>query len=108
MLELDVGRNGVLIILSSKWWKCVKSFIAYDDRIIMIKLKDIPNDIAILKVYMPEIQTSEDEVEAIYENIEELIKLTNGNENLIIMGDWNATMGEGTEAIEVGRYGLGT
>lgn len=82
----DTGRNGVGIILSTKWAKCVNSYIAYDDRIIMIKLKGIPNDILILQVYIPTTQAREEEVEDIYEKIKELIKLTNGKENIIIIG----------------------
>lgn len=46
----DVGRNGVGIILNTKQAKCVKNYNAYDDRIIIIKLKSIPNEIAILQV----------------------------------------------------------
>lgn len=38
----DIGRNGVGIILSIKWAQCVISYIAQDDRIIIIKLKGTP------------------------------------------------------------------
>lgn len=34
----DNGRNGVGIILNKKWAQCVRSYITYDDRLIMIKL----------------------------------------------------------------------
>ena len=47
------------------------------------------------------------EVEKVYEDIEELIKLTKHKDNLIIMGDFNAVIGEGSDGIEVGKYGLG-
>jgi len=74
----------------------------------MIKLKSVPNDIAIIQAYMPTTQANDEEVEEIYEKIEELISLTNSKENLIIMGDWNAIVGESTDGREVGKYGLGT
>ncbi|KAL4088715.1 hypothetical protein QTP88_023799 [Uroleucon formosanum] len=51
---------------------------------------------------------NDEEVEEIYEKIEELISLTNSKENLIIMGDWNAIVGDSTDGREVGKYGLGT
>lgn len=35
----DNGRNGVGIILNKKWAQCVRSYITYDERLIMIKLK---------------------------------------------------------------------
>lgn len=47
------------------------------------------------------------EVEKVYEDIEELLKLTKHKDNLIIMGDFNAVIGEGSDGIEVGKYGLG-
>ncbi|XP_025425709.1 craniofacial development protein 2-like [Sipha flava] len=74
----------------------------------MIKLKSVPNDIAIIQAYMPITQANDGEVEEIYEKIEELISLTNSKENLIIMGDWNAIVGENIDGREVGKYGLGT
>jgi len=33
--------------------------------------------------------------------------LTKGEDNLIIMGDWNAVVGEGVDGQAVGHYGLG-
>lgn len=32
----DNGRNGVGIIIDTKWAKCVKSYIAFDDRLKII------------------------------------------------------------------------
>jgi len=77
------GRNRVGIILNKKWAQCVKNHIAYDDRLIMIKLKSVPNDITIIQAYMPTTQVNDEEVEEIYEKIEELISLTKSKENLI-------------------------
>lgn len=51
-------------------------------------------------------QASDDEIEEIYEKIEELIS-HNGKDNLIVMGDWNAIVGEEANGKEVGKYGLG-
>jgi len=99
-------RNGVGIILNTKWAQCVRNHIAYDDRLIMIKLKSVPNDIAIIQVYMPITQTSDDEVEEINEKVEEFINLTNGKENLITMDDWMVIVGENAHGKEVGKYGL--
>ncbi|KAL4131689.1 hypothetical protein QTP88_008968 [Uroleucon formosanum] len=105
---VDNGRNGVGIILNKKWAQCMKSHIAYDDRLIMIKFKSVPNDITIIQAYMPTTQANNEEVEVIYEKIEELISLTNSKENLIIMGNWNSIVGENTDRREVGKYRLGT
>jgi len=104
---VDIGKNGVGIILNTKWANCVKSYIAYNDRLKIIKLKAVPHDITILQEYMPTIQAREDEVEEIYENLKELIYHTNDMENLIIMGDWNPIVGEHADGKGIGKYGLG-
>lgn len=63
----------------------------------MVKLKSYPNDTIILQAYMP---TSNDDiggVKKVYEDIEELLKLTKQKDNLIIMGDFNAVIGKGSD-----------
>jgi len=47
-------------------------------------------------------------VDAVYERIEELQdKETKGKDCTLVMGDWNAVIGEGKEDMLVGHYGLG-
>jgi len=53
-------------------------------------------------------QANGDDVEEIFEKIEILIKLTNCKENLIIMEDWKAIVGEDPDEKRVGEYCLGT
>jgi len=56
---------------------------------------------------MPTSNNDIGEVEKVYEDIEELLKLTKQKDNLIIMIDFNAVIGEGLDGKEVGNYGLG-
>ena len=42
-----------------------------------------------------------------YEQIEELVKKEKATDQLIIMGDWNAIVGEGKDGKEIGEFGLG-
>lgn len=87
----DNGKNEVGIILNTKWAQRVRSHIAHNDRLIMVKLKSVPTDIAIIQVlvYLSTTQANDDGVEEIYEKLEELIKLTNGKENLSMSRVWN-------------------
>ncbi|VVC38692.1 Endonuclease/exonuclease/phosphatase,Reverse transcriptase domain [Cinara cedri] len=82
----DNGRNGVSVILNKKWAQYMRSHISYDDRLILIKLKSVLNDITIIQSFMPITQANDEEVEEIYKKIEELINLTNSKENCIIEG----------------------
>jgi len=81
--------------------------VQYSDRIILVKLDTKPIDIVIIQVYMPTSEEEDDEVERIYEKLNDLIKTVKGEENLTILGDFNTTVGEEKEKNIVGKYGLG-
>ena len=49
----------------------------------------------------------EDKEEEMYDKIEELIEEEKGSSNLVVMGDWNAVVGEGKEGKVIGKFGLG-
>ncbi|CAF1487313.1 unnamed protein product, partial [Didymodactylos carnosus] len=46
---------------------------------------------------MPTSASDDEEVDKLYEQIVELIAAEKANEYLIIMGDWNAVLGEGAD-----------
>ena len=56
---------------------------------------------------MPTSGHEDEEIDKMYEQLEELIERQKGSDNVIIMGDWNAVVGEGKDGNEVGLYGLG-
>lgn len=100
-------RQGVAILLDKEMAKRVTNVMQCNDRMMMIKIEAEPVDIVIIQVYMPTTDHDDEEVEDIYEQLEELIENLKGNDNLIVMGDWNASVGEGREGAVVGEYGLG-
>lgn len=52
----------------------------------------------IIQVYMPT-SVEDHEVEIIYEELNSLIKTVKGEENLIILGDFNTSVGKGRKII---------
>jgi hypothetical protein len=56
---------------------------------------------------MPTSNSSERELEEVYEGIEKVIEKVKGDKNLIIMGGWNAVVGEESLENIIGNYGLG-
>lgn len=102
------GRSGVGVIINKKWGHQVINKIAYNDRPIMVKFKAEPSDIVIIQVYFPTTEAEDNEIDEMYARLEELCKLAKGNDNLIIIGDWNAVVGEGSDGQVVGAFGLGT
>ena len=56
---------------------------------------------------MPITKYEDEEVEQIYDQIEDIIRRQKGNTNVIVMGDFKARVGEGSDEKVIGKYGLG-
>ena len=57
---------------------------------------------------MPTSEAEEELVDATYEKVEELLDTEmTGKNDMVIMGDWNAVVGEGKDDKYIGHYGLG-
>ena len=100
-------ERGVAVVLNKDQADKVTKIQQVNDRILLVKLQAEPIDIVIIQVYMPTSQHEDKEIEDMYEHIEELMDQERGNDYLVIMGDWNAVVGEGRSGSEVGAYGLG-
>ena len=101
-------RNGVAVILDKRTAASVVKVSYEGDRLMLVKLRGKPTDIVIIQVYMPTSEHKEEEVEDMYEKIEELLdRETVGRDYVVVMGDWNAVVGEGKEDNIVEHYGLG-
>ena len=82
--------------------------IVCNDRIIAIKLKVEPVNVLIVQVYMPTLEYEDDEVEKLYDTIEEILEEEGkGDTNNIILGDWNSVVGDEAYRNIVGSHGLG-
>jgi exonuclease III len=101
----DRAERGLAIVVHKSVEKSVVKKSVYSDRIIAVKLKA---SILIVQVYMPTTQYEDDEVEELYDIIEEILEeVGKGATNTIIMGDWNSVVGNKAHHNTVGPYGLG-
>jgi endonuclease/exonuclease/phosphatase family metal-dependent hydrolase len=100
-------QRGVAIMLDEEVAKRVTEIEQCSDRLIMVRVSATPVDMIIIQVYMPTTDHEDDEIEEMYEQIESMIKKQKGNINVIIMGDFNASVGEGSDEKVIGKYGLG-
>jgi exonuclease III len=100
-------QRGVGVILDGETARRVVSVEAFEDRIIVVKIQGLPVDTVIVQVYMPTSEHLDEEVELLYEQLEEILAKQKGSDNIVMMGDWNAVVGEGREGMEVGEFGLG-
>ena len=100
-------QNGVAVILDKHQADKVIKISQVNDRLIMVKLSSTPVDIIVIQVYMPTSQHKDEEIEQMYEEIEEVMRQEKGSDFAAIMGDWNAVVGEGQCGKEIGPFGLG-
>jgi exonuclease III len=82
--------------------------IVWNDRIIAVKLNAEPVNILIVQVYMPTSDYEDEEVEELYDKIEDVLEEGGkGDTNTIIMGDWNSVVGDKPDRNICGPHGLG-
>ena len=98
------GQAGVAILLDRETAKRVTKIVLHSERLILVKLKADSVDLVIIQVYRPISAHEDTEVEEIYNQLNDLIEEEKGNENLIVMGDWNSVIGEGKDGKEVGAF----
>jgi hypothetical protein len=100
-------QHGTGIMMKKSVASCMVGFWPVSDRIIMVKLKGKPFNINIIQIYAPTTEHDDDEVENFYNDIENVMKYTKSGEINIVMGDWNAKVGEQQEYPVTGKFGLG-
>ena len=66
-----------------------------------------PFSITVIRVYAPNTNAEETEVEWFYEDLQDLLELTPKTDVLFIIGDWNAKVGSPEIPGVTGKSGLG-
>src|ERR1043165_2885681 len=98
------GQGGVGVILDKRTANAVTGVRYEGERLMMVKLRGKPVDIVVIQVYMPTSEHKDEAIEEMYERIEELMdKETKGKDYTVIMGDWNAVVGEVREGRITGK-----
>lgn len=73
----------------------------------MIKLEAALTNIYIIQVHFPTSKSSHEEMDVMYNNLEELLNLIEKKSNVFIIGNFNASIGEqASTSIHPGKYGL--
>ncbi|KAL1447016.1 hypothetical protein WDU94_015647 [Cyamophila willieti] len=98
---------GVGIIMTREVAKAVDNFIPVSDRVMLIQLKAQPIDMNIIQVYAPTTDGADEEVEELYNSINQVLRKLKKEDLTIIMGDFNSKLGEGRTSTAVGPFGLG-
>ena len=74
---------------------------------ISVRFQGKPFNIMVIQVYTPTSNAEEAEVEWIYEDLQDLLKLTPQKDVFFIIGDWNAKVGSQETPGVTGKFDLG-
>jgi exonuclease III len=102
----DENQRGVAIIFDERAAHCITNIKYCIDRLMAVKVKATSVDLVVIQVYMPSSEHTEEEVDEIYEKIEDIMQDEKGNVHTIIMGEFNAVVGEGRDGMEIENYSL--
>lgn len=106
------SKNGVAFLVPRTINDRVAGYNPISDRIIGIKIRASPCNINVLQVYAPTADSSEQEIEEFYGELELAIVQIPRREILMVSGDMNAKVGSTRDEEHlrntVGRFGMGT
>ena len=100
-------QRGVAVILDRDTAKRVIRVEQCSDRLMFVKIQAAPVDVVLIQIYMPTTDYEDEEIEMMYEQLNEILCKQKGTDYIVIMGDMNAVVGEGRDGMEVGKFGLG-
>src|SRR6476619_3813843 len=100
-------QRGVAVIAEAKVAERVTDIDRFGDRIMMVKVKTDPVDMVIVRAYLPTTDCEDEEIEKLYDQLEEILGKQKGTDNVIVIGDFNAVVGKAKEDRVVGKFGLG-
>ena len=103
----DIARHGVGILVTTTITQHVKGFFPVSDRVLLLKLKGAPFDINLIQIYAPTAESSDEEIEDFYNDIEKTKRSIKGHDINIFLGDWNAKVGSDRVEHTIGPFGLG-
>src|SRR6476469_6780970 len=96
-------QRGVAVIAEAKVAERVTEIDRFEDRIMVVKVKADPVDMVTVQAYLPTTDYDNEEVEKLYDQLEEILGKQKGTDNVIAMGNINAVAGEGKQDRVVGK-----
>jgi len=73
----------------------------------IVRLSGTPVDIVLIVLYMPTSDYEDEDVEEVYEQVEDAIRSGRGDDYVVVLGDMNASVGKEAGVNVTGNYGLG-
>lgn len=103
----ETHERGVGILLKKELGSMVDDIRPVSDRVIAIRIQTRPKPITIVQVYAPIADSTIEELETFYEDVEKSLKNARKDGPVFVMGDLNAKIGKGAEGWAIGEHGIG-
>ena len=100
------AKEGVALLLSEDMWANVLEWRAVSSRIVWVRLKLGRERVAIVSVYAPGSERTEEERECFWEQLSECLSGFAQNERAIVLGDMNARVGDAEIDGITGHFGV--
>jgi len=104
------GYGGVGMYLAGETSKALLGYNPINDRVLTVRLQGRPMNITLIQVYAPTSTATQDEIDEFYDSVKQAVDKVPASDMLVLMGDFNAKIGEGFEIGEediIGSFGLG-
>eukprot|EP00794_Sanderia_malayensis_P019588 gene19588-biopygen14544 len=98
-------QHGVGFIVEKRTANSVLECTPVSERIISIRIASKPFNTTIIQVYAPKTDYEDQAVDVFYEDLEALIEKTPKKDLLVVLGDWNAQIGEDANHRSAGKFG---
>ena len=102
-------REGVALLLGKHAQRAYKEHRAVNSRIISVAMQGQHKNVKIIQIYAPDSTHEEEDVEEIYDNLEEEMRKANAVDINIVIGDFNSKIGKDNIGYKdvMGKFGLG-
>ena len=100
------SEMGVGLIFNKKWSKKLTGFWPISERVLLAKLSTAPMPMNIVQVYAPTATSTDSEIEAFYDDVKTAINKCKSRDITMVIGDWNAKVGNKESCSAVGPFGL--
>lgn len=103
------AMSGFGFILSQRARKALVGYKQVNERIIVARFNGQPMHLTVIQVYAPTSNSSDEDIDEFYRQLEETLASINRKDVKIVIGDWNAKVGDDNTGMEMvmGRYGYG-
>lgn len=106
--KTNTRRRGSIGFIVRKKWK-IKQFTALNDRVAALVINVNEKTFGFLQCYAPTSAAKDDEIDEFYMTVIKGLKEVESCDWSIVMGDWNAKVGEcGSDTDVMGKFGFGT